>query len=477
MNTIIFSQTNIENLIKNQNLQISELLKQFERPDLVSVARYRDSSGLPWGSWKNVVTALDKFLLKQNWSFQPSHNLAFNVNVAYFAPSSFIKTSIENLVNILQSCSQVQLNFILSQPIVVSHFIELLRTQQTNLLQMLNVKFLISFLQALTQQEKFQTQEEIKICQAFLKMHGLYNDPLNRSILDARIRSLQKESVPLAKNSGLKVALLVCGQLRGFEYAIPRFMQKFGKLGCVNAYISTWDEVGYTRFNLQNAYRIFDKATCNFIMENKDSLDLNKFDDELLQYTANFYSPERIKEILNQSLSWCNEIKINLKNYKEYPYNKMSNSEKMYYHNSYWVETLGEEHFKQYDLIIKIRPDYFFRDELPLSIKDLTSTNVLVDTSNYLFQEWGFGLGDQLWIGMPEPMLSLLSCHRRDSLSYHYMYSYYKKETYQGHINCGIQAWLSGLSIVKDNSFLHKARLSSVRLISFAEFQQMNVQI
>ncbi|MFV2030304.1 hypothetical protein [Neisseria sp. S1] len=477
MTKIIFSQTNIESLIAKKQLNITDLLEQFERSDLVSTARYRDSSGLPWGSWKNVVTALDAFLLEQNWVFKPNKLLIFNVNVAYFAPSSFIKAQPEDILNILQNCTQTQLNFVFTQPIIVNYFLKLLIQQGNHILERITDKLLLSFLQALTQNKNVSSTEEIQICQNFLKIHNLDHRSISRIFLEARIKSLQKISTTLPKTSKLKVALLICGQLRGFEYTLPRFAKKFAHLGLIDAYVSTWEEVGYTRFNLQNTYRIFDKPTCDFIIENKDALDLSKFDEEIYRYTAQIYSPERIQEILNNQLSWCNNLKINLKNHQEYPYNKMSNAEKMYYHNSYWIETLNEDYFKQYDLIIKIRPDYFFKDDAPISVKDLSSKNLLTDTPNYLFQEWGFGLGDQLWIGMPEPMLSLLSCHKRDSISYEYMYTFYKQEPYQGHLNCGFQAWLSGLSIVENNAALLKSRLASIRLINFAEFQQMNVHI
>ncbi|MGY4865050.1 hypothetical protein, partial [Pasteurella multocida] len=71
----------------------------------------------------------------------------------------------------------------------------------------------------------------------------------------------QRPSTPLLQKKPLKIALLICGQLRGFEYSVPRFEKKFAPLGDIDAYVSSWEDVGYTRFNLQNAYRIFDKHT------------------------------------------------------------------------------------------------------------------------------------------------------------------------------------------------------------------------
>ncbi|ODN36827.1 hypothetical protein [Pasteurella multocida] len=90
MHKIIFSQTNIEKLIAEKQLSVDALLEQFQRSDLISVTRYNDSAGLPWGSWKNVAAALDEFLVKNDWKFEP-RDLTFNVNVAYFAPPHLSK--------------------------------------------------------------------------------------------------------------------------------------------------------------------------------------------------------------------------------------------------------------------------------------------------------------------------------------------------------------------------------------------------
>lgn len=470
---MIFSQTNIEKLIADKQLSVETLLEQFQRSDLISVTRYTDSAGLPWGSWKNVAAALDTFLVKNNWKFEPD-NLIFNVNVAYFAPNSFIQVPPEQMLPIFKQCSQTQLNFILVKLEIVDYLFSLF-IKDINYLKQIDVAFFITFLHALTQSKKLSSEEERRICQNFLTLHHLPLGSVEHNFLETRIQSLQRPPTPFVQKKPLKIALLICGQLRGFEYALPRFEKKFATLGDIDAYVSTWEDVGYTRFNLQNAYRIFDKHTCDYLIEHKDTYDFSKFDGEIAKYTSEIYSPESIKQLLEKHLHWCKSLMINLKRYKEYPYNKMSNSEKMYYHNSYWIETLGHEHFKKYDLIIKIRPDYFFRDENAISLAGLSNTAILTDTPDYLFQEWGFGLGDQLWIGMFEPMLHLLNCHNRESLSYRYMYAFYNKEPYQGHLNCGLEAWVNGLKIVPSNTALLKSRLASTRLISFVEFNQMNM--
>lgn len=477
MEKMIFSQTNIEKLIANNQLAIEDLLVQFERYDLISAARYSDSSGLPWGSWRNVIAIIDEFLLVKKWVYSKNSKHIFNVNVAYFAPNSFLKVGSLEILNILQSCTRLQLNFIFTQPKIIQFLADLLGGEVGEIvLEKMEASFFFGLLQSFAHGNYLKPERECWLCNRFIQIKQLPTDHLYCILIKNRVRSLQIAEQKLPEKKSYKVALFITGQLHGFETTMPRFQAKFAHLGEVDAYVSTWDEVGYTHFNLQNAHHIFDKTTLDFITEHKDKLDLDKFDKEIYHYTTKLYSPEKLQSILQEQLSWCQTHYINLKNYQEYPYNKMGNSEKMYYHNAYWVETLGEEHFQQYDIIIKIRPDYFFKDAMPVSVKELSNNHILTDTDNYLVQEWGFGLGDQLWMGVPKTILPLLTCHNRQSLSYQYMQAFYAKEPYQGHLNCGLQAWLHGLHIIPNNAILVKSRLASVRLIAFEEFLQMNVQ-
>lgn len=477
MKKMIFSQTNIEQLIADNELTIDDLLIQFERPDLIGAARYVDSSGLPWGSWRNVIAAIDDFLLAQKWVFRKSNNHIVNINVAYFAPSSFLRIGNLEILNVLHKCTLLQLGFVFTQPKILQSLADLLTSDISEIvLEKMEASFFLGLLQSFTQGNYLKPEQESWLCNRFIQIKQLPADHIYCILLKSRMQSVQVLEQKLPEKESYKVALFITGQLRGFEVAMPRFQAKFAHLGEIDAYVSTWDEVGYTRFNLQNAYRIFDKTTSDFIIEHKDKLDLGKFDKEIYRYTAKLYSAEKLQSLLPEHLDWCKNHHINLKNYQEYPYNVMSNSEKMYYHNAYWVETLGKEHFQQYDIIIKIRPDYFFKDAMPIAVNVLSNNHILTDTNNYLVQEWGFGLGDQLWIGTPQTMLPLLTCHNRQSLSYQYMQAFYVQEPYQGHLNCGLQAWFNGLHIIPNNATLAKSRLASVRLITFEEFLQMDVQ-
>lgn len=489
MDNLVFSEKNIEHLIKSSNLDTGKLIDQFTRKNLISHARYIDCAGLPWGSWKKVVRLIDKYLLDENWIYTRKEDNIFNNNISYFAPSSFIKLNLVDFIDILNSFNQQQINQTLSQEIVVK-FIHSIITMDLNqiILKDINENLFINILLCLNNKDYFNKSQEIEIIKIFIELKKSNLKEFTRNLLLKRLDSLV-DSVNIKDKSSdktvskdlesKKIALIISGQLRGFEKSIPRFCSKFENLKNIDAYISTWEDVGYTRFNLQSAYRVFDEETCKYIYENKSNLNLKGFDSKISNYTKKIFSKNSINEFFNENLTWCNNINLNIKDHTEYPYNSMNNSEKMYFHNSYWLETLGEEHFSEYDLIIKIRPDYYFKDLNPiLEINNIIESQkyLLSDTSEYLFQEWGFGMGDQFWIGKPNSILPILKCHSRYSTSYKYMQYFYPQDTYQGHINCGIEAWVHGLSLLETPSSMLKSKLASIRLISFDEFKDMELQ-
>ncbi|HHF2219038.1 TPA: hypothetical protein ACPJND_001791, partial [Haemophilus influenzae] len=126
---------------------------------------------------------------------------------------------------------------------------------------------------------------------------------------------------------------------------------------------------------------------------------------------------------------------------------------------------------------IKIRPDYFFKDSTPLILdKRLNEYKTLItDTSNYLFLEWGFGMGDQLWIGKPDSILPILKCHNHSTISYQFTSNTLEKGAYHGHINCGLEAWGNALSLLETPSSLQKSRLSGTKLIPLNVLRDMDI--
>lgn len=491
MKEIVFSETNIKNLINSNNLDSDTIVDQFLRKNLISLARYTDCAGLPWGSWKNVSQTIDQYLLSENWQYMKSSDSAFNNNVSYFAPSSFIKLSLPVFISILNDFNQQQINQTLSQEIITSYIYEILTQDLSDIIiDKISDDLFVNILLSLSNKAYFDKSQELILIRKFIDLNNDRPESFSKKLVKKRLKSLESieeeeqkdnSSLDSIEISDIKVALIITGQLRGFETSIPRIAEKFKNLKNTDVYISTWEDVGYTRFNLQSTYRIFDEETCNYIYTNKDHLSLNKFDYEISKLTKERYSKDAIIQIFNQKLKSCKNIFFNIKKHTEYPYKSMSNSEKMYFHNCYWVETLGLDYFSDYDLIIKIRPDYFLKNlDVISEIQEVLkkkAKHIISDTSGYLFQEWGFGMGDQFWIGKPDSIIPILKCHSKNSMSYKYMEYFYPKDTYQGHINCGAEAWLNGVSLLSTPSTMLKSRLVSTRLLSFTEFKNMELEI
>jgi hypothetical protein len=125
----------------------------------------------------------------------------------------------------------------------------------------------------------------------------------------------------------------------------------------------------------------------------------------------------------------------------------MLNSEKMYFHNSYWPETLGEEHFLQYSRIVKIRPDLKLENEgLFFDRVEMKSDTVYVENKGgWIFRDWGFGIGDQIIAGRGEVALRVMNCHGDSKLSTRAVsYINNGRRNYSGHRNCGFSAWTNG---------------------------------
>ncbi|HHF2203755.1 TPA: hypothetical protein ACPJM6_001820, partial [Haemophilus influenzae] len=176
-------------------------------------------------------------------------------------------------------------------------------------LRRINPIFFINLLLALTKKNYVSIKDEINLISLFIKANSKINSTY-KDILEFRLNSL-KNKVSQGKNNNsknmlMKIALLICGQLRGYEEAIPRFASKFRFLGSVDAYISTWDNIGSTRFNAQNSYRIFEKEACDFIAKEQDIFDFSKFDTAINSYLSNDTIETIIKDNISNYLQWCN---------------------------------------------------------------------------------------------------------------------------------------------------------------------------
>ncbi|HGY8402251.1 TPA: hypothetical protein ACNTGX_005223, partial [Escherichia coli] len=168
-------------------------------------------------------------------------------------------------------------------------------------------------------------------------------------------------------------------------------------------------------------------------------------------------------------------VLINIKDDGEYPYNKMSNAEKMYYHNSFWFCSLKNHNWDKYRCIIKIRPDALLQvDNVTINDIDVDDSVYCEDSNGWIFREWGFGIGDQLFYGDPDIMKKLMCVHGLDNI-YSQLTSLISSSNvyYSGHINVGLCAWANvydcKVSNLKIKNIVAPRKISLEQILSLRE--------
>lgn len=305
----------------------------------------------------------------------------------------------------------------------------------------LNVLDEISFLKKVERHlENLNSHEAMCIRKLFSSrlssLESMYDEPSNQSI----------------KTN--KIALFITGQSRGFAKALPALVNKFKSLRNVDVFVSTWENIGYTTFTPSRINRIFDTCVEEWIKEPKNISFIESQYDDLVEYILNSES-KTIEQQYRTVFEGANDIKVNVKNDSEYPYNRMSNPEKMYYHNAFWVKTLSNHDWYKYDLIIKVRPDLLLKDsDLFFDRIKIENHICTEDSAGWIYREWGFGIGDQLLFGKPENMIQMLSLHDSEELATKVTsFLTYDKSCYAGHVNLGLCAW----------SKIHKCSSSKIK--------------
>lgn len=239
-----------------------------------------------------------------------------------------------------------------------------------------------------------------------------------------------------------RIALIITGQLRGYLDALPSLAKKFSDLSKVDVFISTWKRIGMTTFSTERLERIFDS---DLILSLKNSGNIHQA-EEIYKNHCNLsgqIDAVNLQKQLYNIFPGVRSININIEDDFVTPYCEMSNPEKMYYHNAFWVKNSDVFKKNKYSLVIKTRPDLHF-PKSTMSFNELDPSNHIFteDSNGWIYREWGFGVGDQLIYGNAELMMGILNLHEVDSI-----YSKITRllsssgTTYLGHINCGVFAW------------------------------------
>jgi hypothetical protein len=425
-----------------------------EYKDLVSRIRYVDSVGKGWGEWDRACNLLEEIAIGLRFfeeEISPESNPVKLLNYMYVFPSYFSNRSFL-LVECFSRLPFSSASISLSRDKIAVLIINTIKMSPCYIEGISPDLFLLILLRAASLR-CFTLIEENELIAKYFSISSKWrvreNDlaSLQRLVLD-------KEISDIGQNDFKKIAIFVCGQCRAFDLSLVGLKKTFSTINTqYDVYISTWAEEGGLVADVGKLTRHISHETLRVLMENgMDATSIAKFITDYRAKSGGEISKERM---LSEFLSDGCEVFVNIKCDREFPYNEMNNPEKMYYHNAFWIRTLGVDYFvNNYSHILKIRPDSSFCfDRLDLLPEPFVVTE---EKEGWIFREWGFGIGDQLIFGDAISVAALLDVYRDDSISTKIVSNLFGRPSYQGHMNVGLKAWLDCINICQNDIFKHR---------------------
>lgn len=249
-----------------------------------------------------------------------------------------------------------------------------------------------------------------------------------------------------------RTAVIIAGQMRGVDRSLPALRQAMSELDA-DFYVSTWEQPGRIKLDRARAARIFTQEAADRVEGlNDDQIrELNS----AIEVRAHF-APEEMECRIREALALrdsTNSLSINIEDGNKPIFRLMSNPQKMYYHNFYWQAALGKNYLSEnYDYVVKVRPDIKFVANRRLTLADLraSSDKVATESTDWKFESWGIGAGDQIVYGNSEIMQRILSiwpgyCESADIRTR----MRGKRKPLLGHSNIGIEVWLEGIDVTR----------------------------
>lgn len=439
----------------NVNYQEGKLDDDFyisvlEDPYSVRNLYYRDNLGEPYGAIESALKILD----------DNSPDI-FNLNVRLLEnPHSIINASIftssQFSGNIDYFASSV-LNLSFSASVkILSHannFNALYEYIHNNEADKISKGFLFAFtFCAIKKAVEFDPSHFIKNIPSIDEKEKIFVENIFRA-------NNRKKEYKLKKSikSKLKIALFVSGQVRSdlsIHENLPGMLVGNND-NQVDLFFSSWRKKGISKISEAKSPRFFTKEARDLVADNlggMQSLNLDYFNSLLFEKINKL----DINEV-ESSFSFCENKFINIDDESCPPFSEMSNPEKMYYHNSSWVNKLGEDYFNDYDLVIKIRPDIELKSFSPQKVLDkISDFEFMTDyKGEWIYKIWGLGVGDQVFMSSPNVMTGLLgmySLSRQDAFSKKLLVDL-KQPPYSGHVNLAIRALELGYKPIENDCF------------------------
>ncbi|OFL18278.1 hypothetical protein HMPREF2785_01020 [Corynebacterium sp. HMSC067D03] len=283
-------------------------------------------------------------------------------------------------------------------------------------------------------------------------------------------RRLVNAPKPFSESNGGRTAIVVAGQMRNPERALPE-LQRHLQVNDADYFVSSWSTLGRTSLNRSRLSRVLDSEAIP-LGESLTDRELALVDKELSSQRG--ASLETLNEILLNSIPSLHTDRIHLVDESEPVFKLMDNGMKMHYHNLVWPSILGERYLsRNYDYVVKVRPDLIFKEGTVLTSEDLRSlgpSDIGNDHPNWLFEPWGFGVGDQFFYGRSDVMEALLTTWSPHSVSVRIQTEVFGKPNYlQGHVNLGLELWMMGGNPV--SSPLQKNGLFKSELITLPQLR------
>lgn len=431
--------------------------------DLVSRLRYVDSVGKGWGEWDRACNLLEEIAIGLRFfeeEISPESNPVRLLNYMYVFPSYFSNRSFL-LIKCFSRLPFSSASISLSREKITVSILNAIKQFPCYIEGISPGLFLLLLLRA-TSLRYFTLTEESELIVKYLSISSKWqvreDDLLSIAAIEQRLTSLQrflldKESYDNGKNCPKKIAIFVCGQCRAFDLSLLGLKKTFSTINTgYDIYVSTWAEEGGLVADVAKLTRHISHETLRALMEKgMDATSIAEFITDYRVKSGGKISKDRL---LSELLSDGCEVFVNIKSDREFPYNEMNNPEKMYYHNAFWIRTLGVDHFlNNYSHILKIRPDSSFSfDRLDLLPEPFVVTE---EKEGWIFREWGFGIGDQLIFGDAISVVALLDAYRDGLISTRIVSDLFGRPPYQGHMNIGLKAWLDCINVCQNYVFKH----------------------
>ena len=280
--------------------------------------------------------------------------------------------------------------------------------------------------------EKFLISEKV----------GFWLNPPKNAPYEKKGLSLENQNKKV-----LKIGVMISGQMRGYEAAFETWTKVFQGHD-IDYYISTWKLNGSSGkpdhlVNEQKRFYFGEFSDeISSLLNVEGSIDLDAFISEI--------KPK--KEILKEDLIrvYGDKCKILIEDESKFKF-LTTNPQKMYYKIESAYDMIDDP--RQYDLLVRIRPDIVMEKEkggdinLLQSIFNLSEDRRAICTGyGYNYAYYGFGIDDKFAVGTPDLMSSYCKTWTNSSES---------KESLAGHESLASNLFSNRIDCIGTSGFLN----------------------